>query len=203
MQAKSKFATKKWYVIDSQTAKGKYNQNNSIKFETETFKLSFCDYSDSFILLTRDITVAKNNDTEFASKNCALFSTCKTEMNDVFNDEANHIDIAMTMYNLTECSDNYADTPGSLWQFERDEVPADNTDLAVNNFESFKYKADLLGKTTSVANDSNSSAKNTKIVVPLKYPSNFWRSLEMPLINCKTHLELNWTEDCILSSAGC
>ena len=175
MQAKSKFATKKWYVIDSQTAKGKYNQNNSIKFETETFKLSFCDYSDSFILLTRDITVATNNDTEFASKNCAPFSTCKIEMNDVFNDEANHIDIAMAMYNLIECSDNYADTPGSLWQFERDEVPADNT----------------------------SSAKNTKIVVPLKYPSNFWRSLEMPLINCKIHLELNWTEDCILSIAGC
>ena len=32
--------------------------------------------------------------------------------------------------------------------------------------------------------------------------SNFWRSLEIPLINCKIHLELNWIEGCILSSAG-
>ena len=53
----SKFATKKWYFIDSQTAKGKYNQNNSIKFETESIKLSLCDYSHAFILVTGDITM--------------------------------------------------------------------------------------------------------------------------------------------------
>ena len=45
----SKFATKKWYVIDSQTANGKYNQKNSIKFETESVKSSLCDYSDAFV----------------------------------------------------------------------------------------------------------------------------------------------------------
>ena len=59
----SKFATKKWYVIDSQTAKGKHNQNNSIKFETESIKSSLCDYSDSFIPVTRDIKVTANNET--------------------------------------------------------------------------------------------------------------------------------------------
>ena len=79
----SKFATKKWYVIDSQTAKGKYKQGNTIKFETEPTKSSLWDYSDAFILVTRNITVNAVNDTDVAFKNCAPFSTCKTVINDV------------------------------------------------------------------------------------------------------------------------
>ena len=47
----------------------------------------------------------------------------------------------MPMYNLIEYSDNYSDTSGSLWQFKRDEVPANNVDLTINNSQSFKYKA--------------------------------------------------------------
>ena len=74
----SKFATKKWYVIDSQTSKDKYNQNNCIKFERESIKSSFCDYSDAFILVTEDITVNVGNNADIAFKNCAPFSTCKT-----------------------------------------------------------------------------------------------------------------------------
>ena len=70
-------------------------------------------------------------------------------------------------------------------------------DNGVFNTQSFKYKAALVGKTTGAVNSTNSSVKNTKIVAPLKYFSNFWRSLEMSLINCKIHLELNWTENCI------
>ena len=108
----------------------------------------------------------------------------------------------MPMYNLIEYSDNYSDTSGSLWQFKRDEVPANNADLTIDNSQSFKYKAALLGKTANAVNNTNSSVKDAKIVVPLKYLSNFWRSLEMPLINCKVYLKLNWIEDCILSSAG-
>ena len=88
---KSKFATKKWYVIDSQTTKGKYKQGDTIKFETETIKSSLCDYSDAFILVTGNITVAANNDTDVAFKNCAPFSTCKTVINDAFIDKPNHI----------------------------------------------------------------------------------------------------------------
>ena len=105
------------------------------------------------------------------------------------------------MYNLTEYRDNYSDTSGSLWQFKRDEVPADNADLMADNSESFKYKAALVAKTADAINNTSSSVNNIKVVVPLKYLSNFWRSLEMPLVNCKIHLELNWIEDCILSSA--
>ena len=74
---------KKQYVIDSPIAKGKQNQNNSIKFETESIKSSPCDYSDAFILVTGDITENAGNDTYVAFKNCAPFTTCKTEINDV------------------------------------------------------------------------------------------------------------------------
>ena len=106
------------------------------------------------------------------------------------------------MYNLIEYSDNYSDTSGSLWQFKRDEVSANDADLTIDSSQSFKYKAALLGKTADVADNTNSSVKDVKIVVPLKHLSNFWRSLEMPLINCKVFLELSSIEDCILSSAG-
>ena len=104
----------------------------------------------------------------------------------------------MPMYNLIEYSDDYSDTSESLWQFKRDEVPANNVDLTTNNSKSFKYKAALAGKTTDAVNNTSSTVKNTKIVVPLKYLCNFLRSLEMPLTNCKIHLELNWIEDWIL-----
>ena len=110
----SKFATKKWYVIDSQTTKGKYKQGDTIKFETETIKSSLCDYSDAFILVTGNITVTANNDTDLAFKNCSSFSTCKTVINNVFVDETNHIYITMSMYNLIEYSDNYSNTSESL-----------------------------------------------------------------------------------------
>ena len=102
---------------------------------------------------------------------------------------------------MIEYSHNYSDTSESLWQFKRDEVPVNNAELTIDGSKSFKYKAALLGKTAN-HNDGKSFVKDAKIVVPLKYLSNFWRSLEMPLINCKVYLELNWIEDCILSSAG-
>ena len=104
---------------------------------------------------------------------------------------------------MIEYSHNYSDTSGSLWKFKRDEVPNNNNaNLTADNYKSLKYKTALAVKTADAVNNNNSSAKNTKIVVLLKYLSNFWRSLEMPLINCKIHLELNWIEDCILSSTG-
>ena len=86
----------------------------------------------------------------------------------MFVDEANHIYIAMPMYNFIEYSDNYSDTSGSLWQFKRDEVPANNADLSVDNSESFIYKTALVEKMADAVNNTNSSVKNTKIVVPLK-----------------------------------
>ena len=92
-------------------------------------------------------------------KNCAPFSTCNTEINDVLIDEANHICITMPMYNLIEYRDNYSDKSGSLWQFQRDEVPNINADLTIDNSQSFKFKAALVGKTAYAVNITNSSVK--------------------------------------------
>ena len=102
------------------------------------------------------------------------------------------------MYNLLKYSDNYADS-GSLWQFKRDEqnmADAGNPDnVTTADSSSFKYKSSLLG-----APNATGVLENAKIVVPLKYFSNFFRSLEMSLINCKIHFELNWTKICVMSS---
>ena len=86
----------------------------------------------------------------------------------------------MPMYNLIEYSDNYAETSGSLWQYYRDE-PNDN--LATS--ESFKSKIKITGKTPD-----NGNEKYVEIMVPLKYLSNFWSTLEMPLINSEVSLIL-------------
>ena len=101
----------------------------------------------------------------------------------------------MPMCNLIEYSDNYTSTSGSLWQFKRDEI-VNNADVSNDNAPSFKYKANLIGNT-----ENNGTKNGVKIAVPLKYLSNFWRSLEMPLINCKVELSLKWYERCLLTAA--
>ena len=147
------------------------------KCETETIKSSLCHYSDAFILVTGKIAVAEGNKTDVGFKNCTPFSTCKTVINDVYVDEAIHATLqSMPMYNLIEYSDNYSDTSGNLWQFKRDEIPANNADLNIGCSQSFKSKAALVGKTVNL-NDGKSPVKDTKIVVPLKYFSNVWRLL--------------------------
>ena len=100
------------------------------------------------------------------------------------------------MYNLIEYSDNYSDTSGSLWQFKRDEI-VNNADVSNDNAPSFKYKANLIGNT-----EANGTKNGVKIAVPLKYLSNFWRSLEMPLFNCKVELSLKCYERCLLTAAN-
>ena len=192
----SKFATKKWYIIDSES-NGNYSKNDKIKFLTRSIESSLCDYSDAYILVTCNITATPNNAaTQVVFKNCAPFEKCRTEINETFIDEVTHINITMPMYNLIEYSDNYSDTSGSLWHFKRYEI-TNNADVTNDdNAPSFKHKASLIGDT------GNSGRKNgIEIVVPLKYLSNFWRSLEMPLINCKVELSLKWYERCLLTAA--
>ena len=92
----------------------------------------------------------------------------------------------MPLYSLIEYSDNYSKTSGSLWQYYRDEPALDNNGNIVNfpsDNASFKFKAKIAGSTP---NDGNS--KYVEIAVPLKYFSNFWRTLEMSLINCQINL---------------
>ena len=190
----SKFSKKKSYIIDSES-KGNYSHENPIKFLINSLKSSLYDYSDAYILVTGNIAVVgTNNNTKVAFKNCAPFTKCTTEINETFIDEADFINITMPIYNLIEYSDNYSDTSGRLWQFKRDEIEG-NVDLTVdvnnipNNSSSYKYKSSLITNRNGV-----------KIAVPLKYLSNFWRSLEIPLISCKVEPSLTWNEDCILTS---
>ena len=97
----SKFATKKWYVIDSES-KGVYSHEDEIKFLTGSSESSLCDYSDAYVLFTGNIAVAGGNaNTKVAFKNCAPFKECRTEINETFVNKTEHINIAMSMYNLT------------------------------------------------------------------------------------------------------
>ena len=95
------------------------------------------------------------------------------------------------MYNLIEYSDNYSKTSESLWQYYKDE-PNDK----IANSESFKSKREITGNTPDDGN-----TKDVEIIVPLKYLSNFWRTLEMPLINCEVNLILTWSKDCVITSS--
>ena len=146
--------------------------------------------------------VAANNNVAF--KNCAPFTRCVTHINDEHVETAENLDIIMPMDNLIEYSDNYADSSGSLYQFKRNESPKNDagnpSNVALDNSASFKYKASILGKATD-AYGNDRSLKNAKIAVPLKYISSFFRSLQLLLINCKIHLELNWNNNCVMYGA--
>ena len=86
------------------------------KSNESSIESSLCDYSDAYVLVTGNIAVVgANNNTKVAFKNCAPFTKCRTEINETFIDEAEHINIAMPMYNLIKYSDNYSDTSGNLW----------------------------------------------------------------------------------------
>ena len=96
----------------------------------------------------------------------------------------------MSRYNLTECSSDYSETTKNLWFHSKNEANNFNADIANdNNFKSFEYKSKLLGNTE--ADGTNGMLKNATVAVPLKYLSHFWRSLEMPLFNCKIELKLS------------
>ena len=97
----------------------------------------------------------------------------------------------MPMYNLIEYSDNYSSTSRSLWKHYKDD-PNNN----LTNSKSFKSKVKITGNTPAAGN-----TKNVEIIVPLKYLSNFWRTLEMPLINCEVNLILTWSKDCVITNS--
>ena len=169
-------------------------------------KSSLCDYSDAYILVKGTISAnnnaaagaaVNNNDKKVIFKNCAPFTNCISEINNTQIDNANDIDIVMPIYNLIEYSDNYAKTTGSLWQYCKD-IPARDANDEINEFrrsnttDSFKFEAKITGQT------GDDGTKDVEIMVPLKYLINFWRTLEMPLINCEVNPILTWSSTCVL-----
>ena len=163
---------------------------------------NLCDYADAYILVNGYITINRNagppeerteaqllaarqadeRDKGVIFKNCGPFTNCISRVNNTDIDNAQDIDIVMPMYNLIEYSDNYSKTSESLWQYYKDD-PNDN----IADSKSFQFKVKITGKTPDDGN-----TKDVEIIVPLKYLSNFWRTLEMPLINCEVNLILTW-----------
>ena len=109
------------------------------------------------------------------------------------------LDLVTPIYKLLEYSLNYSDTTGSLWFHSKDKPTNFNDAIADNNnFKSLKYKTKLIGSTAA----ANGILEDTTIVVSLKYVTNFKRSLEMQLINCKVELKLKWTRNCVLATVS-
>ena len=121
----SKFKTKNW-VETNDESRVTYNVNSQINFKTTMLKSSLCDYSDAYILVKGKITItgagddaavrqSDERDKDVASKNCAPFTNCISEINNTQIYNCKDIDIVMPLYTLLEYSDNYAKTSGSIW----------------------------------------------------------------------------------------
>ena len=205
------FATKKWCIINDENntnyGVNKYtgaDNPDTIKYDTRVLKPNLCDYAEAYILVDGTIRATNAvNATRLALKNCAPFTKCNLEINDEHVDTAENLDIVMLMYNLMEYSDKYHESSAALYQYKLGEPPEDDAvaDLTADNSDSFKYKIKLLGNVAEVAGNAAGVRRlNVKVVVPLKYLSNFFRSLEMLLINCKIKLNLAWKKQCVLST---
>ena len=212
-----RFETRKWPIINDHNNEI-YSQGDDVqsivKFNTEIVKAFSRDYSDAYILVTGNIKVQNGNDTtRVAIKNCHPFTRASFKLNNEHVDTADNLDLKMNLYNMLKYSDNNADTTESLYQYKRAE-PSDANGNVVNlatTLSSFKYQSGLVQKQLTTPNSENVPAntdpnfanahrtwKNIKIVVPLKYISNFFRNLELPLINLKLYMELNWTKYLVL-----
>ena len=194
----SKFRTQNWVEINDES-RGTYPVNRQIDFKTSMLRSSLCDFSDAYILVEGSISVnntaaegaaANNTNKKVIVKNCAPFTKCISRINNTDIDNYQGIDIIMLMYNLVEYSDNYSKTFGILWQYCKD-IPAVNNNGNITDFTganatttSFNFKSNITGQ------NNNSGRIDVEIMVPLKYLSNFWRTLEMLLINCEVNLIL-------------
>ena len=174
-------------------------------------------YSDAYILAKGKVTVnntaaadadANNTNKKVIFKNCAPFTDCISRINNTQADDAKYIDRVIPMYNLIEYSDNYLKTSGSLWQYCKD-IPAVNNAGDIVDFnganatDSFNFKTKITGQTAADNNNGNIAGRvDVEIMVPLKYLSNFWRTLEMPLINCEIELILDWSANCVIISTN-
>ena len=217
----SKFVTREYVRVNSLS--NTYNENKSIKFKTPMLRSNLCDYSDAYILVKGTITVtalgANNNANNIRDKknrplilkNNAPFVSCITRINGELIEDADDLDIVMSMYNLLEYSENYRKTIGSLYNYYRDELSDDADDnnfdnIKVVNSEAFKSKNKITGNTYNVdavakGYDVNrNGTEEVELAMPLKYLGNFSRALNIPLISSEVSLELKWDKNCIITS---
>ena len=130
---------------------------------------------------------------EVAFKICAPFTT----IDETTIDDTENLDSVMPMHNLIEYSPNHSETRGRLWLYSKDEgIIFNNNNANIDNFKYINYKAELLENTET--DGDHGILENATITVTLKYLGNFWRSLEMLLINLEVELKLKWTKYCVL-----
>ena len=137
-------------------------------------------------------------------KNSTLFRLCISKINNTSQDNAKSLHILIPMYNLFEYSDNYSMTSGNLWSHYKDEVnDAENENNNVNNrinsiktitSKLFEYKTKIIQSTPNINN-----ILDAEVVVPLKYLRNFWRSLDLSLINFEMELDLRCRKSWVMS----
>ena len=184
---------------------------------------SLCNYSDAYILVKGTITVTapgvNNNANNIRGKrnrplilkNNGPFVSCITRINGELIEDADDLDIAMSMYNLLEYCKNYRKTIGSLYNYYRDELSDDADDnnfdnIQVVNSNTFNYKNKIIGNMYNVnagadGYDVNKNGtQEVELVIPLKYLGNFWRALNIPLISWEVSLELKWDKSCVITS---
>ena len=196
-----RFVPKKWIEVYDQSEKN-YNASKEIKIKKPMLWSDLCDFSDAYIVKKGIIAVIdpKRNKV-VAFKNNAPFINCISKIRGVQIDNAEDLDVVMPMYNLLEYSKNYRKTTGSLWNYYRDEP----SNPLSSNSESFKYKTSITGNTYNVGdgeagyNADKVGKKETEIVVPLKHLNNFWRTLNIPLMNCEIELILTWSKNWVLA----
>ena len=183
-----KFITKKWVEVYDQSgdANDRYKPSKQIRFKTLMLQSDLCDYSDAYIVAKGTITVTDPNinahGKKLAFKNNATFINCILKINNTLMDNTEPLDIVMLMYNLTEYSKNYSESSGRLWSSYRDEPnsrPEGNITFSIKDSKVFDYKSSITEKLES----KNIEKENVDIVLLLKYLSNFWGTLDIPLIN--------------------
>ena len=197
----SKFVTREYVKINSLS--NTYNENRSIRFKTPKIRSDLCDYVDAYILVSGTITVTANagennirdiKNRPLILKNNAPFVSSITKINNELIEDAEDLDVVMSMYNLLEYSKNYRKTIGSIYNYYRDEVSDDDNDNIflnnnVVNSNPFKYKNKIIGNTYNVAVNgqgyqaAKEGTQEIELAIPLKYLGNFWRALNMPLIS--------------------
>ena len=190
-----RFVTKKWIEVYDQS-EGHYKVNKEIRIKTSMLRSDLCDFNNAYIVVKGGITLEGDNDANKRNKNLSFknnapFINCISRINGVKTDNAEDLNVVVPMYNLLEYSKNYRKATSSLWNYYKDEP----SNPLSSNSESFKYKANIVGKTP----ENNDSLTKAKVVIPLKHLSNFWKSLNIPLINCQVELILNWSKNRVLA----
>ena len=188
---------------------GQYSSNKNIRFKNLMLRSDLCDYSDAHIVVEGTITVESNNinnreDKKLTFKNHSPFRSWISKINNTFVDSVEDIDIVMLIFNMLEYSNNYSMTSESLWNYYRDDVNNDVHDVNTDNYNKnnnkptrsipFEYKT----KITKSTPGNNNTELSAEVFVIWKYLSNFWRSLELPLINCEIGHGLSWSQDWII-----